>query len=130
MKLALLDYFNFLKRPRLLKLSSNKQLLWRDFHSLIIFCLSFSALITGVCHILSSLRLLKSYENIDFFKEFGVGYTFLLALGLAPILLELLFRWHLRKHYGSIYFMLLSLAALAISTIESSRISCTIFGLV
>lgn len=45
--------------------------------------------------------------------------AFAIACIFAPVLEELIFRWHLRDLYGTVYFIFLSLAGLMISQVNS-----------
>lgn len=74
----------------------------------------FALVISLVNFLLVEFKLIKDYQGPDLLKKYGVYGTFFVGCILAPVLEESVFRWHLRKRYVSVYFVLLSVAGLII----------------
>ena len=109
---SLSAYLQYLKSPRLLVLSKDKKMLWKDLLWLLVLDIAFATLIGVIYYTLLHFKLIREYEEFDIFK-----YGFLLAMFFgvvfAPISEELLFRWQLRKPKWSILFVLISLEVVA-----------------
>lgn len=130
MKNTYRDFWTFLKKPQLLKLSKDKAALKRDFWWLLLLDIVVATGIAVTYYFLVKLNLVKEYkEKTDLIKEIGYYGTLLIACILAPIIEEFLFRWHLRKRYATIYFILLSLSAIIITALTSTWLSCLVFFL-
>jgi hypothetical protein len=108
MKTALLSFWQFLKYPRLLRISSTKKDLKNDLLALLLLNFLFYGLIIGIWYVLVSLKLIREYESIDLF-DMGFLVTLLLGAVAAPVIEECIFRWQLRKIKLSIYFVMVSL---------------------
>ena len=108
MKTALLSYWQFLKYPRLLRISSSKKDLKNDFLTLLVLNFLFASLIMAIYYALLSLKLIIEYNEPDMF-QWGFLMALLLGAIVAPINEECIFRWQLRKLKVSIYFVMLSL---------------------
>ena len=108
MKATLLAYWQFLKYPHLLRISSSKKDLKNDFIALLILDFLFATLVMGIFYTLLSLKLIREYEEADMF-EWGLPVALLLGGVLAPVIEECIFRWQLGKPGLSIYFVMLSL---------------------
>ena len=122
MKKALYDFYQFLKKPSLLKKQKDKSLLFKDFAALFLLDILFTALLVGLLYILLHFNLISKHEGTDLLKEYGVWGTLAFACILAPLLEEVFFRWHLRDLHGTIYFAFLSLAGLIASQITGAWI--------
>ena len=129
MKQSLLGFWHFLQSPKLIKINKDKKTLKRDFLTLFLFNLLFACFLMLVYEFFLQLKLIKTYESFDILKEFGPFWGLMLGCLFAPLIEELLFRWHLRKRYASIYFWFLSIAAIAMSNIESIRLNVLVFTL-
>jgi len=104
-------YWQFLKRPRLLKLTNNRTMLWKDISWLLILNFAFTGVVGLIYGILLRYSLINKYEEFDIFKY---GFIIALIFGTiaAPVLEESVFRWQLRKPKVSIWFVLISLSFL------------------
>lgn len=122
MKKALYDYWNFLKKPRLLKVDKNRESLIPDFSTLLILDFLFAGFVVSFHSVLIHYKLVKEYEEFDFFKEFGFWGSLLLAGIAAPLIEECIFRWQLRKRLLSIYFVATSSALLFASFTKNDYI--------
>ena len=121
-KKSLQNFYLFLKNPRLLKKSKDKKQLIKDFIALFLLDLFFAVALVGLFYILLHFNIIKEYVSIDILKEYGVWGALLIACILAPLIEELIFRWHLRAFYGAIYFSFLSVAGLIVSQVNSAFI--------
>lgn len=104
---SLSAYWQYLKYPRLLVLSKDKNMLWKDFLWLLILDIAFATLIGIVYYSLLHFKLIKEYEEFDIFK-YGFPLAMLLGAVIAPLTEELVFRWQLRKPKLSLLFVLIS----------------------
>lgn len=127
MKQSLLEFWHFLQSPKLLKINKDKKMLKRDFLTLFLLDVAFAVILMLVYTLFLKLKLIKEYESFDILKEFGPFWGLMLGCIFAPLIEEFLFRWHLRKRYVSIYFWFLSIAAIAMSNIESIRLNVMVF---
>ncbi len=120
MKTSFQNFYLFLKNPRQLKLSKDKKALTVDFTTLFFIDFAFTALLISAFALLLHFDIIKEYEGIDLLKEYGVLGTFFIACILAPILEELIFRWHLIDLNSAVYFVCLSIGILIISQINGT----------
>lgn len=127
MKLTLYNYWQFLKKPRLLKMSKDKNELVKDLVWLFVLDYLFAALVIGVHGIFLHYKLVKEYENFDFFKEFGFWLSLLFAGVAAPLIEESIFRWQLTKRLLSIYFVFISVGLVAASFVPNDHFKFIIF---
>ncbi|MNK00062.1 CAAX amino terminal protease self- immunity [compost metagenome] len=118
MKESLQNFYLFLKKPSLIKQSKDKKLLATDFTALFIIDFTFTVLLFSVFGILLHFDIIKEYEGIDIFKEYGALGTLFIACIIAPVLEETIFRYHLRDLNGAIYFIFISIGILIISQID------------
>lgn len=111
---TLSTFWQFLRKPKLLKLSKDNKSLWRDLFWLIILDLLFAGIIMAIYYTLLHFEIIDEYvEKFDILKKLGLTVALLIACILAPLLEESLFRWHLRSKYLSIYFVCFTLALIA-----------------
>lgn len=122
MKKSLYAFYLFLKKPTPLKQSKDKRRLMVDFLSLFSLDLIFTALLLSGFYLLLHFNVIKEYDGIDILKEYGILGAFFMACVFAPILEELVFRWHLKDLNGAVYFIFLSFAGLLISQIRGTLI--------
>jgi membrane protease YdiL (CAAX protease family) len=124
---TLSTFWQFLKKPKLLKLSKDNKSLWRDLLWLLILDLLFAGLVMGTYYILAHFRIIKEYvEEIDLLKKYGFIASLFIACIFAPIVEEFLFRWHLRKKYLPIYFVCFTFALVSSYFINSSYLTWSI----
>jgi membrane protease YdiL (CAAX protease family) len=124
---SLSAYWQFLKKPRLLKFSKNKLQLWKDFITLLILDYVIAFLVMGTLSILLHYKLIKEYPLIDLTDKFGLLGAGILICVAAPLLEESIFRYQLRKRTLSIYFIAISLACIAISNIANDYLQIASF---
>lgn len=116
---SLSAYWQFLKRPKLLRFSKDKLELRRDFITLLILDYALAFLVLGTLAILLHYKLVKEYPFVDLKKEYGIwGTGVLLCIG-APLIEEAIFRYQLRKRALSIYFIASALACITISNLTN-----------
>lgn len=127
MKETLSQFWIFLKKPTLLKLSRDKNSLKKDFLWLLVIDIIFAIFIALIFMFLIEFKLIKEYKTQDLLKEYGVLTSFIFACICAPLLEEFIFRWHLRKRYATIYFVFLSVAGIIIYFIDASWINFLVF---
>jgi len=121
-------FWDFLKKPKLLKLSKDKKSLWRDLLWLLLLDILFATLILSTYCILVYFKMIKEYVQVfDIMKKFGLAITILLVCIFAPIIEEFLFRWHLRKKYLSIYFVCFTLGLISNYFINSSFLTWPVY---
>lgn len=121
-------FWDFLKKPKLLKFSKDKKSLWRDLLWLLLLDLIFAGIIMGIYYILLHFKVIKEYvQEIDILKKYGLTVTLLLVCIFAPVLEEFLFRWHLRKKYLSIYFVCFTLGLISNYFINSSFLTWPVY---
>ncbi len=120
-------YWQFLKKPQLLKVSNHKKVIQSDFLWLLLLNLSFALVLTLVSLLLTHFKLINEYDSIDLIKEFGVFGSILFMCVFAPFLEEYTFRWHLRKRYASIYFILFAISGIIISHLQNGYIGFSVF---
>ena len=121
-------FWQFLKKPKPLKLSKDNKSLWRDMLWLLILDLLFAGLIMITYCILVHFKVIKEYiEEIDLLKKYGLIATLFIACIFAPIVEEFLFRWHLTKKYIPIYFVCFTLGLIANYFIKSSYLIWPIY---
>ena len=111
---TLSTYGQYLKYPRLLRMSKNKATLRKDFLWLLVLNLMFALTIGLTYFVLLKFKLITKYEEFDLFK-FGFPAALFLVVVLAPVCEEFLFRWQLTKPKLSIWFVAISAALLASS---------------
>jgi hypothetical protein len=107
-------YWQFLKKPRLLKLVNDRRMLWKDISWLLILNFAFAGMVSLVYWILLKYDLIIKYEEFDIFK-YGFAIAMILGGIVAPILEEFVFRWQLRKPKVSVWFVMISMAFLTSS---------------
>ncbi|MEJ7560829.1 MAG: CPBP family glutamic-type intramembrane protease [Pedobacter sp.] len=117
---SLSNYWQFLKRPRLLRFSKNKLELRKDFITLLILDFVIAFAVMGTISTLLHYKLIKEYPIIDLTKQYGLLVTGILLCVVAPLLEESVFRYQLRKRRLSIYFIAISLAWIVISNVNNS----------
>ncbi|MCX2494229.1 CPBP family glutamic-type intramembrane protease [Pedobacter sp. PF22-3] len=121
-------FWDFLKKPKLLKLSKDNKSLWRDLLWLLLLDLIFAGIIMGIYYILVHFKIIKEYvQEIDILEKYGLTVTLLLVCIFAPVLEEFLFRWHLRKKYLSIYFVCFTLGLISNYFIKSSFLTWPVY---
>ncbi|WP_244950701.1 hypothetical protein [Pedobacter suwonensis] len=121
-------FWDFLKKPKLLKLSKDNKSLWRDLVWLIILDLLFAGIIMGIYYTLLHFEIIDEYvEKFDILKKLGLTVALIIACILAPLLEESLFRWHLRSKYLPIYFVCFTLALIADYFINSPFLKWPIY---
>jgi membrane protease YdiL (CAAX protease family) len=125
---TLSTFLQFLKKPKLLKLSKDNKSLWRDLLWLLILDLLFAGLVITTYCILVHFKIIKEYvQEIDILKKYGLTVTLLLVCIFAPLLEEFLFRWHLRKKYLPIYFVCFTLGLISNYFIKSSFLTWPVY---
>jgi membrane protease YdiL (CAAX protease family) len=124
---SLSSYWQFLKRPKLLKFSKNKLQLRKDFITLLILDYVLAFLVMGTLGALRHYNLIKDYPSIDLTEQFGLLGAGLLICVAAPLLEESIFRYQLRKRTLSIYFIAISVALIAISNIANDYLKVATF---
>jgi len=124
---SLSAYWQFLKRPKLLRFSKDKLQLRKDFITLLIldYAIAFSVLTT--LSILVHYKLVKEYPFIDLKKEYGIWGTGILLCVGAPLIEEAIFRYQLRKRALSIYFIASALACITISNLTNDYFKFFVF---
>ena len=127
MKETLIEFWHFLKSPSFQIYNHDKKSRWKDFLSLLLLNFLFTIPLVSVYYFLLELNLIKEYEGWDIFKELGVFGGFMIGCFFAPLIEEYVFRWHLTKRYASIYFIMLSIAAMIIFGVENELLSWLIF---
>lgn len=121
-------FWQFLKKPKPLKLSKDNKSLWRDMLWLLILDLLFAGLVITTYGILVHFKIIKEYvQEIDILKKYGLTVTLLLVCIFAPVLEEFLFRWHLRKKYLPIYFVCFTLGLISNYFIKSSFLTWPVY---
>jgi len=81
-------FWDFLKKPKVLKLSKDNKSLWRDLW-LLLLDLIFAGIIMGIYYILVYFKVIKEYvQEIDILKKYGLTVTLLLICIFAPVLEE------------------------------------------
>jgi membrane protease YdiL (CAAX protease family) len=119
---SLSSYWQFLKQPKLLRFSKNRPELWRDFITLLILDYVIAFAVMGTISTLLHYKLIKEYPIIDLTKQYGLLVTGILLCVVAPLLEESIFRYQLRKRRLGIYFIAVSLAWIAISSVNDSYV--------
>lgn len=127
MKQTFAEFWHFLKAPSFLQLKSDQKNVWRDFKWLLLLDILVAIVLMSIYELLLNFNWIKEYKGVDFLKEYGIFWSFIFICIFAPISEELVFRWHLRKRYASIYFFLLTATVIIISTIENSLVASLIF---
>ncbi|NRF37629.1 type II CAAX prenyl endopeptidase Rce1 family protein [Pedobacter foliorum] len=115
---SLSAYWQYLKYPRLLVLSKNKKMLWKDLLWLLVLDIAFATLIGVIYYSLLHFRLIRKYEEVDIFK-YGFRLAMFLGVVFAPVAEEVLFRWQLRKPKWSILFVLISIVVTAWTVVKN-----------
>ena len=118
---SLSAYWQYLKYPRLLVLSKDKKMLWKDLLWLLVLDIAFAALIGVIYYSLLHFKLIREYEEFDLFK-FGFPLAMFFGVVFAPFAEELLFRWQLRKPKWSVLFVLMSIAIIAWTFIKNDYV--------
>lgn len=118
---SLSAYWQYLKYPRLLVLSKDKKMLWKDLLWLLILDIAFATLIGITYYSLLHFKLIRKYEELDLF-EYGFPIAMFFGVVFAPVAEELLFRWQLRKPKWSILFVLISIAIIAWTFIKNDYV--------
>lgn len=130
MKNTFTEFWTFLKKPSILKLNKDKVALKRDFLWLLLLDIVVATCIAVTYHFLAKYKLINEYQQkTDLIKEIGYYGTLIVVCILAPLIEEFLFRWHLRKRYASIYFVLLAISAIIITALTSTWLSWLVFFL-
>ncbi|MBB6238901.1 membrane protease YdiL (CAAX protease family) [Pedobacter sp. AK013] len=125
---TLSTFWQFLKKPKLLKRSKDNKSLWRDVLWLLLLDLLFAGLVMGIYYILVHFKVIDEYvEKIDILKKFGLPAALLIGCILAPLLEESLFRWHLTKKYIPIYFVCFTLGLMSNYFINSSYLTWPVY---
>ncbi|WP_293311022.1 CPBP family intramembrane glutamic endopeptidase [Pedobacter sp. UBA5917] len=125
---TLSTFWQFLRKPKLLKLSKDNKSLWRDMLWLLLLDLFFAGLVITTYYILVHFKIIKEYvQEIDILKKYGLTVTLLLVCIIAPVLEEFLFRWHLRKKYLPIYFVCFTLGLISNYFIKSSFLTWPVY---
>jgi len=125
---TLSTFWQFLRKPKLLKLSKDNKSLWRDLLWLIMLDLVFAGIIMGIYCSLVHFRIINEYEEkFDILKKYGLTVALLIACIVAPLLEESLFRWPLRGGYLPIYFMCFTLALVTDYFINSTYLKWPIY---
>ncbi|SMC60662.1 CPBP family glutamic-type intramembrane protease [Pedobacter nyackensis] len=119
-------YWQYLKRPHLIKLVTDRTMLWKDILGLSILNFVFAGMVCLVYWLLLKFNLIIKYEEYDLF-QWGLLIAMVLGVIVAPILEEFVFRWHLRKPKLSVWFVLISLALLISSFTSNEYIKFFIF---
>jgi membrane protease YdiL (CAAX protease family) len=128
MKKTLTEFCAFLKRPSVLKLNKENATLKRDFLWLLLLDIAVTIFIAVTYHFLVEFKLIKEYHpKSDLIKEYGIYWALIFACVIAPLLEESIFRWHLRKRYATIYFVLMSISFTIISKLTSTWLSFLVF---
>lgn len=122
MKETLVNYFSFLRYPRLLKLSKDKNTLQKDFFWLFLLNLLFTGIILSIYMVLLNFKLIREYEDFDPFKMYGPFWGMMMIVIAAPLLEESLFRFQLRRYTLSIWFVVISLALVFFSFIDDEPV--------
>jgi membrane protease YdiL (CAAX protease family) len=121
-------FWQFLKKPKLLKLSKDNKSLWRDMLWLLILDLLFASLVMATYYILAHFKIIKEYvEKIDLLKKYGFITSLFIACIIAPTIEEFLFRWQLRKKYLPIYFVCFTFALISAYFINSKYLTWSIY---
>lgn len=124
---SLSAYWQFLKRPRLLRFSKDKTQLRQDFISLLILDYAIAFLVLSTLSILLHYKLIRQYPMMDLTKEFGLWVTGVLLCIAAPLLEESIFRYQLRIRALSVYFIAFAFACIAISNLTNDYLKFFIF---
>lgn len=119
-------YWQFLKKPQLLKLATDKTKVWKDMFWLLVLHFAFAILINLIHYLLLKFKLIVSYESFDLF-QFGFILAMVLGAVAVPLAEEVLFRWQLRKPKVSLWFILLSLGCLISSFTGNKYVGLAIF---
>lgn len=124
-------YWKFLKKPQLLKLVSDKAMLWKDIFWLLALDFAFAGVVFLIYYLLLKFDLIVKYEEYDIFKR-GFATAMILGAVVAPLAEEFLFRWQLRRPKVSVWFVLISMGFLmsSFTTNEYARFFIFIFLLV
>ncbi|WP_410478162.1 type II CAAX prenyl endopeptidase Rce1 family protein [Pedobacter aquatilis] len=122
-------YWRFLQNPKLLKQSKDNKTLWSEFFWLLLLNLLFGGIVISTYLILLHFKIINEYEeNIDLLKQYGVVLGFIVICILTPIIEEYLFRWHLRKRHGTIYFTCFVLASITSFLLDKSYLTWAVFA--
>lgn len=122
-------FWAFLKHPVVAKQSTNQVKLRIDFLWLLLLGFLVDALVGMLIYTLEELKLIKHYDDFDYFKEFGKVGAILLVCIVAPILEEYIFRWHLRKKYASIYLVAVGLIIIIGKFFNNTIVICFAFAI-
>jgi hypothetical protein len=89
-------FWQFLKKPHLLKLVNDRGMLRKGLFWLLILDFAFAGMVGLVYWLLLKFKLIIKYEEFDFF-QYGFGVAMILGAIVAPVLEEFVFRWQLRS---------------------------------
>lgn len=120
-------YWQFLKKPQLLKVSDDKKVLERDFLWLLLLDLSIASVLTLIFWVLTKFKLINEYKEADIIKDYGIYLASFLVCIIAPLTEEILFRWYLTKRYASNYFVFFAISGIIISYIKNEYIGFSVF---
>lgn len=123
---TLSNYWKFLKRPRLLTLSRDRKMLWKDILYLLILDFAFAGMVILVYNLLLKFNMIIKYEEFDIF-QYGFAMAIVLGVVAAPVFEEIIFRWQLRKPKFSVWFVVISAALLLNSFTSNDYIKFFIF---
>lgn len=112
-------YWQFLKKPQLLKLTNDKTMLWKDISWLLVLNFAFALIVILIYELLLNFNLIVKYEEFNIF-QYGFAIAMVFGAIVAPILEECVFRWQLRKPKVSVWFVMVSLAII-ISSFTSNE---------
>lgn len=115
---SLSAYWQYLKYPRLLVLSKDKKMLWKDLLWLLVLDIAFTTFIGIIYYSLLHFKLIREYEEVDIFK-YGFPLAMFLGVVFAPLSEELVFRWQLRKPKWSFLFVLISIEIIAWTVVKN-----------
>lgn len=83
-------FWQFLKKPHLLKLDNDRRMLWKDLSWLLILDFVFAGMVGLVYWLLLKFKLIIKYEEFDFF-QYGFAIAMVLGAIVAPVLEEFVF---------------------------------------
>jgi len=129
MKKTFTAFWDFLKRPSLLRLSDHKATLKQDFLWLLLLDIVVAFALAVTFSVLVKFNFIDEYKEQDLIKEYGVYLSFLLLCVFAPLVEECFFRWHLTKRYATVYFLFFSLSGIIISFVSENLIGYIVFFL-
>jgi len=97
------------------------------FLSVLILNLVFLAFISLLYSLLLKFNWIKEYEDVDLIKTYGLQTTLFIACVFAPVVEEMIFRFHLRRRNLNIYFIFSSVSVIIASCFSDELVKWSIY---